>query len=614
MRLQKPFCRLPLRFDAARLRAEVEAAPPSAWADHPDDYPGNQALRLITAGGTENDDVSGEMRPTPHLAAMPYLQQVLGSFGVVWSRSRLMKLGARGTVPLHCDIKYHWYHRVRVHVPIVTHPEVTFACGGDTVHMAAGEAWIFDNWRPHSVANGSDVARIHLVADTMGNERFWALASRGQWDRFGAPSSAPLVAYRDEAPLQLLTERFNAWAVMPPAELEGLATQLGTDLPLEGQRPETREATLRIVMLLRGFCSEWRQLWSLFADQPAGWPHYLALRKQLRSQLQQMAIPLYLKSNGALFLDALQQGVLRNLMNAPEGADAVADDAPGPAPSRRVRLERPVFIVAAPRSGSTLLFETLAESEGLSTLGGEAHQLVEQFAALQPATGGVESNRLDASHLTPDIAQAIHEKLARDLRNAQGRPPEAGTAVRLLEKTPKNALRIPFFRALFPDARFIFLWREPEDNLSSIIEAWRSGNFVTYPSLPGRSQPWSLLLPPGWRALQDRPLEEVAAFQWRVTNELILQDLQRLPRADWTLVRYDDFIGQPEREVRRLCAFADIPVDNRLQARLSTPLPAARHTLTTPAPGKWRKNEALLARVLPGLRPLRTQLLELGGT
>src|SRR5262245_13135421 len=117
MRLPRPFYRLPVRFDVERLRAEVEAMPASAWVSHPNDYDGNTSLRLISVRGGENDDLRGPMWPTPHLLAAPYMRQVLASFGVVWSRSRLMRLGPRAKVPDHADSSYHWYSRVRIHIP-----------------------------------------------------------------------------------------------------------------------------------------------------------------------------------------------------------------------------------------------------------------------------------------------------------------------------------------------------------------------------------------------------------------------------------------------------------------------------------------------------------------
>ena len=157
---------------------EVASLPEDAWAPHPNHIAGNTSLRLISVEGGENDDVDGVMKPTPHLAKLPYVRQVLASFGAVWSRSRLLRLDPGAVVPEHSDINYHWFYRVRVHIPIVTRPEVLFHCGGETVHMRGGEAWLFDNWRLHCVENPTPDARIHLVADTSGSASFWQFAAQ----------------------------------------------------------------------------------------------------------------------------------------------------------------------------------------------------------------------------------------------------------------------------------------------------------------------------------------------------------------------------------------------------------------------------------------------------
>ena len=188
MRLPKPFYRLPLRFDVERMRAEVASLPDSAWAKHPNAIEGNSSVRLISVGGGENDDVDGAMAPTPHLQQAPYLRQILASFGVVWSRSRLMRLDPHSQVPEHADINHHWFSRVRMHIPVITRPEVQFHCGGQAVHMAAGEAWLFDNWRLHRVENPTDDLRIHFVADTSGSAAFW---------QYVAQSESPHAAVRE---------------------------------------------------------------------------------------------------------------------------------------------------------------------------------------------------------------------------------------------------------------------------------------------------------------------------------------------------------------------------------------------------------------------------------
>jgi hypothetical protein len=254
------------------------------------------------------------------------------------------------------------------------------------------------------------------------------------------------------------------------------------------------------------------------------------------------------------------------------------------------------------------LFETLASSRNLVSLGGEAHWLVEGLESLRPGAPGVDSNRLTAAHATQDVARYIVETLSSRLCDADGAPVAMRAGSRLLEKTPKNALRIPFFDHLFPDALFIFLWRDPRENLSSIIEAWRSGRWKTYNGLDGFDGPWSLLLPPGWQAMNGRPLEQIAAFQWSAANRIALDDLEQMPRERWMALRYSQLIANPSEVAARMGEFVGIDLDESLQARVRDPLPLSRFTQTPPEPGKWRRNAEMIERVLAGTEPILRRL------
>ncbi len=583
MRLPRPFFQLPVLFDVARLQAEVSALPAEAWVSHPDQVPGNSAARLISAGGEETDAVHGQMLPTRWLAGMPYLRQVLAGFGVVWGRSRLMRLAPGAGVPEHADINYHWHTRVRLHIPVFTWPEVRFHCDGQSVHMGAGEAWIFDNWRRHHVENDASAERIHLVADTTGTAAFWQFACgeappRERWRTVGwNPGASP----------QLLTETDQRAPVMPAAEVQLLVDDLRAEV-VTSDTAEARTRAARFNILLESFVRDWRQLCALHGTGGSGRPEFLGLAGQVREAARPLADGLVMRTNNAAALLVLEKRVLQHL---------VADEV---APRVRARpLEKPVFIIAAPRSGSTLLFETLAATPGFNSFGGEAHWLIEDHPSLRPGAPGLDSNRLTAADATAGLSTAIRDAALARLQGPESRPPAEGAP--LLEKTPKNALRIPFLKKVFPDARFIFLWRDPRENLSSIMEAWRAGGWVTYRALPGWEGPWSLLLPPGWQALQGAPLETVAAWQWRCANQIALDDLSQLPREDWTSVNYQEFLADPVTTTRRLCGFVGVPFDAALQARTAGQLPVSRHTHTAPAPDKWRRNEDAILRVLPGL-------------
>lgn len=273
------------------------------------------------------------------------------------------------------------------------------------------------------------------------------------------------------------------------------------------------------------------------------------------------------------------------------------------------RFYRPTIIVAAPRSGSTLLFETMRHSRSLWTIGDESHMVFEHLKKLDPRHGICSSNRLVARDADDETVERIREVFFEHLRDSSDRPygeldVDTAPAPRFLEKTPKNSLRIPFLNEVFPDARYIYLFRDPRENLSSIIEAWRSSDFVTYSGLPGWPGQWSFLLPPGFEHLWGTSLEEVVAFQWRAANQFILDDLRAIPADRWTAVSYAELITDTTATIRRLCDFADIPFDEDLREHCNRQLPLSRYTKTDPKNGKWRRNEIIIEQVMSDLRPV----------
>ncbi len=260
------------------------------------------------------------MLATRWLADMPYLRQVLAGFGVVWSRSRLMRLAPGATVPEHADINYHWHTRVRVHIPVFTRPEVRFHCGGQSVHMAAGEGWIFDNWRRHHVENNADADRIHLVADTTGTAAFWQFATgqappREHWRT---------VSWNPDARPQLLTENDHQSPVMPAAEVQWLIDDLRTELTVDTDTAEARHRAARFDRLLDSFVRDWRQLCALHGTNGRGRPEFLHLAGAVHEAARPLADGLVMRTNKAGALLVLEKRVLQHL---------VADEAAPPSPN-----------------------------------------------------------------------------------------------------------------------------------------------------------------------------------------------------------------------------------------------------------------------------------------
>jgi len=262
--------------------------------------------------------------------------------------------------------------------------------------------------------------------------------------------------------------------------------------------------------------------------------------------------------------------------------------------SSRDKIVRPIFIISTPRSGSTLLFETMVAAPNLFSTGRESHGRIERVADFHPGKRGWTSNRLTAEDATPDAVQAMAQLFYEDLKDRDGNP--ATGSVRLLEKTPKNALRVPFFAAAWPDSLFVYLYRDPRQSLSSMIEAWASGRFRTYPMLPGWSgYPWSLLLIPGWRELIGKPLPEVVAHQWAVTTNLMLDDLEGLPADRVRTITQHDLLANPQTAVEKLARSLDLGWDRQLGSEL----PLSKTTVSRPDPEKWRQLTHLIEPVMP---------------
>ena len=594
MKLPVPFIQLPLLFDADALAAEIGALEEGLWRPHPSGLPGNTALPLVAVGGdpARGDALNGVMQPTPTLQRCAYLRQVLGSLGVVLGRVRLMRLAPGAEVAPHVDTNHYWNERVRVHIPITTSPSVQFFCDDAQVQMRAGECWIFDTWRLHRVTNHSDRDRVHLVVDTVGSAAFGRLVNAGRHHTHAADGWTPRYVAPDNGnPTDgLMFESVNLTSPMSYWELREHVKFLLGECEEHPLLPVIRHYANEFVM-------EWRTLWFHHGSDSRGLPEFRSLLGEFLARMQRFGSEVSLRNHVQLasaFSGLLGQAAFEAMgAGASEEATRAQVRVKTSSAFADYEFDRPVFIVSPPRSGSSLLFETLAQSRNVCTIGGESHGMIEgntAFGMLGAAARGYESNRLDALDATPEIIAALRERFRRRAFDRNGK--KVHGRIRLLEKTPKNALRIPFFTKVFPDALFIYLYRDPKQVLASMMEAWESGGFRTYPQLPGwTGLPWSLTLTPGWRGLIGKPLSEIVGMQWRAITDILLDDLAALPSTRWIAARYDRFTADPNAEVRRICRAVGFEWDRTLD----TALPFASHTVSPPDNDKWqrRKHEIL---------------------
>jgi len=326
-------------------------------------------------------------------------------------------------------------------------------------------------------------------------------------------------------------------------------------------------------------------------------------------------------------------------------------------------IKSPVLIVGCARSGTTLLYHVLAEVPELWSIGYESKAIIERYH--HPANKGWESGELTAGDLTTEsrdwmlrayasqaasgaywqrvnaIRRAINHSMlyAAIKRRGRGSAPGSGMSsalpgsglaffravarlrsrvappsapIRLLDKSPEHCLRLPFLDALFPDARILFMTRDGRDNIHSLMEGWRQPHLF-----PGYQTPipvtaegqtrgrWAFTLIPGWRALVDRPVEEICARQWVACNQAVLDYAASRDARPVLTIRYEDLVATPTAALERIARFLDL-VPEKMPV-YDQPLPEV-NVVTTPGGDKWRREFEAIDRVGPIIAPMMDRL------
>jgi hypothetical protein len=150
---------------------------------------------------------------------------------------------------------------------------------------------------------------------------------------------------------------------------------------------------------------------------------------------------------------------------------------------------KPIFIFSLPRSGSTLLQKILATSHEISTTS-EPWLLLPFLHTLKKESGGVfaEYNHNVTKRALGDLLEvvpngsSIYKKGLHDFVLSIYQAASEDDSRYFLDKTPRYHLICHELINIFPEAKFIFLWRNPLAILASICSyfgnsKWRFHDF-----------------------------------------------------------------------------------------------------------------------------------------
>jgi len=261
-----------------------------------------------------------------------------------------------------------------------------------------------------------------------------------------------------------------------------------------------------------------------------------------------------------------------------------------------------VAIIGVPRSGTSLIGKILDCHPRLSTW-------VEPYYIWDRNFRKAPNDIRTVVDATANIRYNIRKSFFK-YRNAL----EADVVV---DKSPRNCLKIPFIQQVFPEARYIFIYRDARDTVLSIKKQWnwKGGIFSDDVSLHqlknrfhiirrwlNRRPLWRFRLQSilfelgpiknwpskkflnhirwdgrfgwgprfdGWQAVFDQvsPLE-FNAYQWLHCARGIMEGISLIPEDMRYILRYEEFIQSPKKLIEEIFTFLDIEMPEHFMTKI----------------------------------------------
>lgn len=237
-----------------------------------------------------------------------------------------------------------------------------------------------------------------------------------------------------------------------------------------------------------------------------------------------------------------------------------------------------VFVVAAPRTGSTVLYQALADSFALPVISNHAnaytprHPVVgilashevrqsgtgrgdyaSRYGKTEGAHGLSEGSAIftrwcGGGHPSQTVSPAVLDAQAEHLR-ATLAAVEAATGKPLLTKNAWNCFRVADLARRFPNTGFIWLRRD--------VRAAAESDLAARYAVQGDALTWNSATPANVDALRKLPPEGQVLDDQYEFSRAISEAAAGLAPGRFAEVWYEDFITAPDDVTRRLAASFD---------------------------------------------------------
>ena len=183
----------------------------------------------------------------------------------------------------------------------------------------------------------------------------------------------------------------------------------------------------------------------------------------------------------------------------------------------------PIFVIGAPRSGTTLV-RLILDSHPRISCGEETHFLRDLEAVVGRNWDLVATYGLPRAWWIEHL-RGLYETFQAEVLAHNGK-------VRWAEKDPTYTLHLPFIEELFPTAVYVHLLRDGHDVVASFRDRW------------------------GYKSAA-----RAARTEWARYVTAARELGRRLPDDRFLQLRYEELVADPETQGRRLFAFLGEPWD-----------------------------------------------------